>query len=143
MKELKVFFGLFLIFIIGSVASSCSKNDDEPKSSEVSLIGTWERSDSYDVEDCYPYFIVQEGFCYFCNTSSLSSWGEKYKYVYSDAKKTLICWEWNENRPNDGYGNDEADCVMTIVKLTSDELWLELAEYGETNGELIKFKRVK
>ena len=141
MKKLKVVFGLFLIFIIGSVASSCSK-DDDPKSSEVSLIGTWncfkiEWSSPEDEGITYPYFIVEESNCYFCKTSSVNSWGEKYKYVYDKSNKTITVWQWYEDGPNDGYDN-EPDYVWHIQKLTSDELWLEL-----NGADIFRFKKVK
>ncbi len=145
MKKLKFVLGLFLILVIGSVASSCSK-DDDPKSSEVSLIGTWncvkiESTYPDDDEISYPYFIVQENNCYFCKTSSVNSWEEKYKYVYNQSNKTLTVWQWYEDGANDGYDNEPDEAVWSIVKLTSDELWLEIS-YG-TNGDLFKFKRVK
>ena len=143
MKKLKVAFGLFLIFLIGSVVSSCSKDDDEPKSSEVSLIGTWnclkiESTYPEDEEIDYPYFIVQESNCYFCKTSSINSWAEKYKYVYNEKNKTITVWQWYEDGPNDGY-DIEPDEVWTIAKLTSTELWLELWD----GDGLFKFEKVK
>lgn len=141
MKKLKFILGLFLIFLIGNVASSCSSNDDEPKSSEVSLIGTWNcvklESTGSDDEIAYPYFIIQENNCYFCKTSSVNSWSEKYKYVYNKTNKTLTVWQWYEDGEKDGY-DSEPDEVWTVAKLTSNELWLEMWD-GEG---LFKFKKV-
>lgn len=139
MKTLKVLLSLFLIFVIGSGASSCSNDDDSPKT--PSLIGTWECYDPNLDNSVYPYFIVEGDHCYFCKTSSLNSWGEKYKYVYNETTKILTVWQWYEGGANDGYDSEPEDFVWSIVKLTSDELWFEI-KY-ETNGDLFKFKKVK
>lgn len=141
MKKIKFIIGLFLIFVIGSVVSSCSKDDEV---SEASLIGTWKCVEVWedgireDVESVFPYFIVEENNCYFCLTTSVYSWEEKYKYVFNKSNQTLTVWEWYEDGPNDGYDN-EPDDVWSIEKLTSDDLWLEL----NNGNNLFKFKKIK
>lgn len=144
MKKLNLILGLFLIFVIGSVASSCSKNDDEPKSSEVTLIGTWKcvGVESTNREELdYPYFIVQEDNCFFCKTSSVDSWGEKYKYVYDATNNVLKLQEWI-----DGSYISYVD-VWSVPKLTANELWIKIEYRNEGSDEVIdtelfKFKKL-
>lgn len=137
----KITFIALLIMVFSMGFSSCSKDDSSPENPTVSLIGTWHCVD-YETtyigpeEIDFPYFIVQSEYCYFCENNSTDNYGEKYKYTYNEKNQTI-----NVNQVNNNGSIDDETETWSVLKLTSNELWLKINEVGN-QYDLYKMQKV-
>ena len=108
--------------------SSCKKDDD--KEEVVTLIGTWYEQDGW-------YLIFDSKFYYFCETSSVNSWEEKYEYEYDPSTKKItdISGVTKSGEEITSLG------VIYVKKLTATEIWLKEGDLEE--GDIRTIKRVK
>ena len=77
--------------------TACGENNDEEeivnKSTFELLKGVWLYDG--DIKENYPYFIVEEGFCYFSLTPIKKDYKEKYKFTFDNKTNIMTCNQFN------------------------------------------------
>lgn len=130
--------GMVLIAILVSVNfASCGSDDDDDSNSTVAqLKGTWFNGSNED----YPYFIIEDGYCYFSkNTSIVTSEnkGEKYKYTFDPKTNIMTCYQYDFEESK--YFN-EADYIR-VKSVSATNLTLEVLNDNQTVSETMNFTR--
>lgn len=118
--------------------TACSSDDDEDNgNSTVSLLeGIWFNGENED----YPYFIVEKGYCYASeNTSIVTSGnsGEKYKYTFDSKTNIMTCYQYDFEESK--YFN-EAD-YFRVKSISATNLTLEVLNDNQTVSETMNFIR--
>lgn len=115
---------------------ACSSDDDEDNgNSTVALLkGTW-----FNEGEGYPYFIVEDGYCYFSeNTSIVTNYdGEKYKYTLDSKTNIMTCYQYDFDESK--FFN-EAD-YFRVKSVSATNLILEILNDNQTVNETKSFIR--
>lgn len=92
--------GMAIIAILISVNfTACSGDDENSNPTVAQLKGTWFNGDNED----YPYLIIEEGYFYFSESTSIvtsGNKGEKYKYTFDSKTNIMTChqYDFDENK---------------------------------------------
>lgn len=74
--------------------ASCSSDEEEDSNTTIAqLKGIWFNGEN----ESYPYFIVEDGYCYFSENTSVVTGtnGEKYKYTFDSKTSIMTCYQYD------------------------------------------------
>ena len=74
--------------------TSCSNDEEEDSNTTIAqLKGIWFNGETAN----YPYFIIEDGYCYFSENTSVVTGnnGEKYKYTFDSKTNIMTCYQYD------------------------------------------------
>ena len=74
--------------------TSCSNDEEEDSNTTIAqLKGIWFNGENEN----YPYFIIEDGYCYFSENTSVVTGnnGEKYKYTFDSKTNIMTCYQYD------------------------------------------------
>ncbi|WP_349943569.1 hypothetical protein, partial [Bacteroides cellulosilyticus] len=87
--------GMALLAVVMCVNfASCSSDEEEDSNTTIAqLKGIWFNGEN----ESYPYFIVEDGYCYFSENTSVVTGtnGEKYKYTFDSKTSIMTCYQYD------------------------------------------------
>ena len=123
--------------------TACGSDEEEEeivkKSTFEMLKGVWFSGNN---SEDYPYFIVENGFCYFSPDHNIVSTadGEKYKFTFDENSNILTCYQFDFQ---DNHYFDFAD-YFRVKTITTEKLVLEfLDDEDKTVKRTKNFTRFK
>ena len=74
--------------------TACSNDEEEDSNTTIAqLKGIWFNGENEN----YPYFIIEDGYCYFSENTSVVTGnnGEKYKYTFDSKTNIMTCYQYD------------------------------------------------
>lgn len=99
--------------------TSCSDDEENSNTTIAQLKGIWFDGENGD----YPYFIIEDEYCYFSENTSVvtTTRGEKYKYTFDSKTNIMTCYQYDFGESK--YFND-AD-YFRVKSVSATNLILE------------------